>query len=239
MLCSNGTCIWGSSWINRCPLSKFYACMVSCRMVACFAQKRALFERFAPPTLPKCGSLSFIFRRSKTATSSSLMHRILPLKLCLSKHPVNKLPPQVSNSSILTISCSHGHTPQKTTSAEEMLGRGTDGIPIAILVSASLALKSRSGSFCRRAIQYVSASFGQHFLQYEREQGPFEAVLAFSMGAVFAQIVCAARTHHAFPSLCSADSSATESLQHPYILPNLKFAVRRACMHRERPRDAF
>jgi hypothetical protein len=50
------------------------------------------------------------------------------------------------------------------------------------------------------------------------------------MGAVFAQIVCAARTCHASSPACSLEASAitaaAESSSHPYILPNLKFAVR-------------
>jgi hypothetical protein len=69
----------------------------------------------------------------------------------------------------------------------------------------------------------------QRVLQCEREQGPFEAVLAFSMGAVFAQIVCAARTCHVHPIVSSPEAPvhalATASSSSPYILPNLKFAV--------------
>jgi hypothetical protein len=58
-----------------------------------------------------------------------------------------------------------------------------------------------------------------HVLQCERAHGPFDAVLAFSMGAVFAQIVCCARTCHASASAQPADACS------PYLLPNLKFAV--------------
>ena len=60
--------------------------------------------------------------------------------------------------------------------------------------------------------------------QCEKEQGPFEAILAFSMGAVFAQIVCAARACHASPLARAADAVSPVSST-PYMLPSLKFAV--------------
>ena len=60
--------------------------------------------------------------------------------------------------------------------------------------------------------------------QCEEEQGPFEAILAFSMGAVFAQIVCAARARHASPLARAADAVSPVSSD-PYMLPSLKFAV--------------
>jgi hypothetical protein len=59
--------------------------------------------------------------------------------------------------------------------------------------------------------------------QCEREQGPFEAVLAFSMGAVFAQIVCTARAYHASASFRA--EAASEDASSPFLLPGLKFAV--------------
>ncbi len=65
--------------------------------------------------------------------------------------------------------------------------------------------------------------------QCEREQGPFEAVLAFSMGAVFAQIACTARVHHASPSVRAADDLSPETTREAassaFLLPCLKFAV--------------
>jgi hypothetical protein len=44
------------------------------------------------------------------------------------------------------------------------------------------------------------------------------------MGAVFAQIVCAARARHASPLARAADAVSPVSSD-PYMLPSLKFAV--------------
>ena len=76
--------------------------------------------------------------------------------------------------------------------------------------------------YCAGAcISVLQSHAANTFMQCERDQGPFDAILAFSMGAVFAQILCAARACHLPPSVQSSSEEVGA-----YILPSLKFAVR-------------